>query len=322
MSVSVYTNLDEIPDDFGPSAVTIGKFDGLHLGHQHMIDRLLLVAESESLVPVVLTFDRNPLALLAPAECPSPLVSNEQKMELLDDSAVAATLMLEFSRDFSQRSAEEFVQDILVSTLHAKVVLVGDDFRFGQGGKGNVGLLEEWGDDLGFRVERLPSVEVTGRRVSSTWLRELLSEGRVRDADELLGRHPMLRGTVVRGAQRGRELGFPTANLSAGLEGFVPADGVYAAWAVVDRIAYPSAVSIGNNPTFDDVADRQVEAYLMAQDFSDMTLELYGKTLELGFVDRVRGMTKFDGMDSLVAGIAADVKRVREILRDDVMPRP
>ncbi|MEO6942012.1 MAG: bifunctional riboflavin kinase/FAD synthetase [Terrimesophilobacter sp.] len=315
--MEVYTRLEDIPSGFGPTAVTIGKFDGVHLAHQHMILRLLADARANSLVPTVLTFDRNPLSVLAPEACPLDLVSNAQKLELLERGGVAATVMLEFNRAFSENSPREFVERMLVAALRAKVVLVGEGFRFGHRGAGNDAMLEEFGREMGFRVDILPRVERDGRRVSSTWVRELLDAGDVRGAGEVLGRRPEIRGTVVRGAQRGRELGFPTANLAPGAEGFVPADGVYAAWAVVDGVKYRAAVSIGNNPTFEGVPDRQVEAHLLGQGSGTADLDIYGKSLELQFVERLRGMVAFDGLENLIAGITDDVARVRVMLSED-----
>lgn len=315
--MEVYSRLADVPADFGPSVVTIGKFDGVHRGHEFMIDRLLADALASSLVPTVLTFDRNPLSVLAPDACPSELVSNAQKLELLERAGVAATAMLEFTRSFSENSPREFVELMLVSALHAKIVLIGEDFRFGRRGAGNSEILRELGRELGFRVDILPRVEQDGRRVSSTWVRELLDAGDVRGAGKILGRDPSVRGTVVRGEQRGRELGFPTANLAPRPEGFIPADGVYAAWAVVNGARYPAAVSIGNNPTFVGVPERQVEAHLIGDDSGPIDIDLYGKALELHFVDRVRGMVAFDGPAALIDGIADDVERVRAMLSSD-----
>ncbi|MBB5634075.1 riboflavin kinase/FMN adenylyltransferase [Cryobacterium mesophilum] len=315
--MDVYTRLSDVPAEFGPSVVTIGKFDGVHRGHELMIDRLLTDARANSFVPTVLTFDRNPLSVLAPDACPPELVSNAQKLELLDRAGVEATVMLEFTRAFSENSPREFVELMLVQALHAKIVLIGEDFRFGRRGAGDSEVLRDLGGELGFRVDILPRVEHDGRRVSSTWVRELLDAGDVRGAETILGRRPSVRGTVVRGEQRGRELGFPTANLAPKPEGFVPADGVYAAWADVDGARYPAAVSIGNNPTFAGVPERQVEAHIMGHGRDAIELELYGKLLELQFVDRVRGMVAFDGPAALVDQIADDVEQVRSMLSSD-----
>ncbi len=318
--MKTFTTLREIPSNFGPSAVTVGKFDGIHIGHRRMIDRLLTEARQESLVPTVLTFDRNPLSVFAPAACPLSLVSNAQKLEILDQLGVEVTVMMTFDRALREQSARDFVTSALVEALHAKVVYVGPDFRYGLGGKGDVALMEELGRTHGFEVRHFSNVDSGNRRVSSTWVRELLAAGDVAAAGQLLGRFPTVRGTVVSGAQRGRTLGYPTANLSPESEGLIPADGVYAAWAVLDGVAYPAAVSIGNNPTFDGVAERQVEAHLLGQDFEPIDLDLYGSLLEVQFVDRVRGMVAFDNVDTLIAGIRSDVEFVRALLRRSVEP--
>lgn len=318
--MKIFTTLAELPAGFGPSAVTIGKFDGVHVGHHRMIDRLLVEARGAGLVPTVLTFDRNPLSVLAPGSCPPALISNNQKLELLARCGLTATVMLEFDRAFSEQSPEDFVAKVLVGALNAKLVYVGPDFRFGKGGKGDVALLEELGRRDGFEVRHVEVVEHDGRRVSSTWVRELLADGRVHEAGNLLGRPPSVRGTVVRGARRGRMLGFPTANLTPESEGLIPADGVYAAWATVDGNRYPAGVSIGNNPTFEGVPARQVEAHLLAPDFAEIDIDLYGRTIDLDFVDRIRGMEKFDGVDALIARITADVDDVRRILAAGSLP--
>lgn len=327
--MDVYSTLGEIPADFGPSAVTIGKFDGVHRGHLAIIEQLRSEAHALSLRPTVLTFDRNPLSVLRPDTCPLELVSNAQKLSLLATCGVEATVMLEFTRAFSEHSPREFVEGMLVNALHANVVLVGTDFRFGRHGDGDVTALTQLGEELGFNVVLLQNFELpsglglaaTGteelRRVSSTWVRELLMEGDVRGAAELLGRDHIVRAPVVRGAQRGRQLGFPTANLSSNAEGFIPADGVYAAWVKVDGHHYRAAVSVGNNPTFDGVAERQVEAHLLGGGDDSIDIDLYGNTIDVLFVDRLRGMLKFDDLDSLIAGISNDVALVRALLPDE-----
>jgi len=305
-----WSDAADVPGDFGPSAVTVGKFDGLHAGHRAVIDTLRAISEDRGLVPTVVTFDRNPLSLLRPELCPDPLVSNEQKVELLEDAGIGAVLMVTFDERLRDMTPIEFVQQILVEALHAAVVLVGRDFRFGAKGAGDVALLESLGREHGFEVVIIDDVTPDGsRRVSSTWVRELLAAGNVREAARLLGGAPTVRSVVVHGAHRGRELGYPTANLAPNLEGFAPGDGVYAAWLIVDGERYGAAVSIGNNPTFDGVPAKQVEAHAIDQDF-----DLYGKTVALEFVDRIRGMWKFDSVTELVEQIARDEEVAREML--------
>lgn len=306
-----FSSLDDVPTDFGPSAVTIGKFDGVHAGHRRVLAQLTAAAATEGLVSTVVTFDRHPLAVLNPAACPENLQSLDQKRAALEETGVDVTVAIEFTLEFSRLTPEEFVRLVLVDSLHAKLVIVGTDFRFGADGKGTVGQLEQFGRQFGFEVRMIESVRTDGERaVSSTWIRSLLAGGSIAEATDLLGRLPSVRAVVVRGEQRGKELGFPTANLSADLEGFIPADGVYAAYLTVDGVTMPAAVSIGNNPTFDGVAERQVEAFVLDRD----DLELYGKTVEVAFVELVRGMRKFDGIDELVAQIRNDVSIIREIL--------
>jgi riboflavin kinase/FMN adenylyltransferase len=308
--VLFFDSLAEVPKAFGPSAVTIGKFDGVHAGHRAVIARLEAVAAERGLITTVVTFDRHPLALLAPEKCPESLISNRQKVELLASAGVEATLMLAFDLAFSSQAPEKFVTDVLVDALHARVVFVGSDFRFGAKGAGDVSLLERLGREYDFEVSRIDEVTVGGtRRASSTWIRELLETGDVKTATELLERLPSIRSTVVHGEQRGRELGYPTANLSPDLEGLIPADGVYAAYATVGGARYPAAVSIGNNPTFVGVPQKQVEAHLL-----DQNLDLYGEPIEVQFVDYIRPMNKFSSVDALVEQMHHDEQSIRAVL--------
>ncbi|MCU1439886.1 MAG: bifunctional riboflavin kinase/FAD synthetase [Rhodoglobus sp.] len=312
----LFRALAEVPADLGRTAVTVGKFDGVHGGHRAVIERLRSEAARRDLLAVVVTFDRNPLSVIRPESCPDALVSNEQKLRLLERTGLDATLMLTFDRAMSEMPAAEFVESVLVGALRARVVLAGADFRFGSRGAGDVAMLQELGRANDFEVVVLDDVAPQGeRRVSSTWIRELLGEGRVREAADLLGSLPAIRSVVVHGEQRGRTLGYPTANLSPDLEGYVPADGVYAAWLSVDGERYPAAVSIGNNPTFEGVPEKQVEAHVL-----DENLDLYDHTVEIAFVDYIRGMRKFPGVDELVAQMRADEQRIRSVL--GVPPRP
>ena len=310
--MKVFKGLAGVPAGFGPSAVTIGKFDGVHQGHRAVIGRLRDIAEAEGLKAAVVTFDRNPLALLAPDKCPDALVSVRQKLELLATTGIDATLMLPFDRALASVPATEFVERVLVDTLAAKAVLVGRDFRYGARGAGDVDLLIDLGATFGFTVEVIDDVTPEGgRRVSSTWVRELLAAGDVRHATELLGHTPTVSGIVVHGAARGRELGFPTANLTPESEGLIPADGVYAGWLTDAGTRYPAAISVGDNPTFEGVAKKQVEAYVL-----DRELDLYDHVVDIEFVERIRGMVAFTNIPDLIDTIRSDVDRSREILAD------
>ncbi|WP_144719626.1 bifunctional riboflavin kinase/FAD synthetase [Agrococcus jejuensis] len=291
-----------------PSAVTIGKFDGVHLGHREILEDALRMARERDLTPVVVTFDRHPLATLRPELAPRLILSPTQQREALE-ALGCDVVTIPFDAETAAMDPTDFVERVLLDGLGARFVVVGSDFRYGKGGAGDPALLQRLAAARGVEVHVVDDVvDDQGARVSSTGIRTALQEGDVATASEQLGRHPRLRGTVVRGHQRGRELGFPTANLGPDIEGFVPTHGVYAAWATVDAGRFPAAVSIGDNPTFDGV-QTTVEAYLL-----DVDLDLYHRPIELELVDHVRGMWRFDGIEPLIAQMHADVERVREIL--------
>jgi riboflavin kinase/FMN adenylyltransferase len=310
----------EVPAGFGPSVVAIGKFDGVHAGHRAVIARARVDAAASGAKVVAVTFDRNPLSLLRPEAVPENLVGVTQKLALLERAGVDATLMLTFDEQLASLDAEEFVRHVLVDALGVRAVLVGRDFRFGRGGAGDAQLLQSMGERFGFVVDVVDDVRAidSDRRVSSTWIRELLDEGDVVAAGKLLGSAPSVWGEVVHGLKRGRELGYPTANLSSALEGYIPADGVYAGWLIDEGSAdglrpgtrYPAAISIGLNPTFGDVHVRQVEAYVL----DETNLNLYGHRVQVRFVERIRGMVAFEGVEKLAIQIADDVERVRRVL--------
>jgi len=310
----VFRDPSEVPDGFGPSAVAIGKFDGVHAGHRAVIQRLKEIAAQSGVRAVAVTFDRNPLAVLRPDRCPENVVTVERKLELLGELGLDATLLLTFDEELAARSAEDFVASILTGALHVSTVLVGRDFRFGRGGAGDPELLRELGPRYGFTVEVVDDVFLDGsdRRVSSTWIRELLMAGDVTAAARVLDRNVDVRGEVVHGLKRGRELGFPTANLSASVDSFVPADGVYAGWLVDHETGFRhrAAISVGTNPTFDDVLERQVEAHVIGE----TDLDLYGHDVTVEFVERLRGMVAFEGIEKLKAQMAADVTDAESVL--------
>ena len=319
----VFHDPSEVPAGFGPSVVAIGEFDGVHSGHRGVLDRARVDATTGGARVVAVTFDRNPLAVLRPDICPEDLIGVHQKVQLLAETGIDATLVLRFDAELAGLTAREFVQRVLVDALQVRTVMVGADFRFGRGGAGNPDVLRELGREWAFDVDVVDDVRAigAGRRVSSTWIREVLAEGDVETAAKLLGRPASVWGEVVHGLKRGRELGFPTANLAADLEGFVPADGVYAGWLIDEGssdglrsgVRYPAAISIGLNPHFDDVEVRQVEAYVL----DETDLDLYGHRVEVQFVRRIRGMAAFEGLDALVRQITDDVRRVRAALTYD-----
>ncbi len=313
----VFRDPSEVPPGFGPSVVAIGKFDGVHAGHRAVIRRLKEIAAESGIRAVAVTFDRNPLAVLRPDRCPENVVTVERKLELLSELELDATLLLTFDEELAARSAEDFVAGILTSALHVSTVLVGEDFRFGRGGAGDPDLLRQLGPKYGFTVEVVDDVFLDGsdRRVSSTWIRELLMAGDVTAAARVLDRNVDVRGEVVHGLKRGRELGFPTANLSASVDSFVPADGVYAGWLVDHEtgLRHRAAISVGTNPTFDDVLERQVEAHVIGE----TDLDLYGHDVTVEFVERLRGMVAFEGIEKLKSQMAADVTDAESVLSRD-----
>lgn len=292
------------------SAVAIGKFDGVHLGHQAILDRLREVAGEHGLESVVFTFRENPLSLLRPERCPLPLMSAVQREEMIGALGIDTCVIVPFDEALAAVAAEDYVRDILIGMLGAKHVIVGADFRFGHRGVGDVALLRKLGEQLGFTVEEVLSVvDQDLGRVSSTRVREAAAQGEVGLAARMLGRRLTVRGEVVHGDARGRELGFPTANLGGELEGYVPADGVYAGWATVPGAIRPAAISIGSNPTFTPEAQSRVEAFLL--DFSG---DVYGERIEVRFVHRIRGTYTFASVDELVERMHADVEETRRLL--------
>ncbi len=308
MTGIVVHGIENLPQDARPSAVTIGKFDGVHRGHRAVLEQLTAAAEGRR--TVVITFDRHPAAVLHPESAPETLLSVAQKTEALIDAGVDLVVVLPFTPAFAALTADEFVDQVLARGLHAERVLVGSDFRYGAGGAGTVESLRAAGERAGFAVALVDDVcELDGTRVSSTGIRTLLETGRLDEATEALGRPHRIRSLVVPGHQRGRELGYPTANLARDAEGCIPADGVYACWLHVEGARYGAAVSIGNNPTFGDVPEKTVEAHAI-----DVHLDLYGKTVELEFVAYIRPMHKFESADALAAQMGRDELRIREIL--------
>ncbi len=309
-----YTSLEQVPANHPASVVAVGKFDGIHVGHQAMLRQLIDRSRALGCRAVVLTFPRHPLHLLDPAACPESLMSTEQRLEALAQLGVDAVVMVPFDHTFAALSPEAFCTDVLRDRVAVREVLVGEDFRYGSGGGGNVETLAMSGTALGFTVHVVgdvvfPQAGEQLRKVSSSMIRGLLEVGDVAAAARALGQEHRVRGEVVHGAKRGRELGFPTANLPEVPAGFVPADGVYAAWLHWGERRFPAAVSIGTNPTFHDVTRRQIEAHVI-----DHTLDLYGQVVEVAFVERLRGMVAYTTLPALIEQMHADVQRCRVVL--------
>jgi riboflavin kinase/FMN adenylyltransferase len=309
--VRIWWDLAEVADDLGDTVVTVGNFDGVHRGHRAVISRARSLADRHGQQLVAVTFDPHPMAVLRPEHAPSMLTTLDTRAGLLAAAGVDDVLVLRFSRDVAAWSPTEFVDRVLVDALHARAVVVGANFRFGARAAGDVTTLRDAGDSRGFVAV---GVELDGgpQVWSSTYVRTCLREGDVAGAAEALGRPFTVRGTVVEGEHRGRELGYPTANVPLAPGMAAPADGVYA--GRLTRLDtgenHPAAISVGTNPTFAGDRARRVEAYVLDRD----DLELYGVQVEVGFVERLRGMVRFDGVDELVATMADDVRRTREVL--------
>ncbi|MDN5743828.1 MAG: bifunctional riboflavin kinase/FAD synthetase [Nocardioidaceae bacterium] len=313
--MQVWRTLSDVPTDLGRCAVTIGNFDGMHLGHQHVVGRTHEVAVAVGADAVVaVTFDPHPMAVLRPEHAPPTLTTTEERLRLLGQAGVDGVWLLPFSREIASWTPTEFVERVLVTSLHAKAVVVGGNFRFGNRAAGDCNLLRAEGNKHDFVLEE---VDLDGgpQVWSSTYVRTCLAAGDVAGAAEALGRPFTVRGTVVEGDKRGRGLGYPTANVPMREGAAAPAEGVYAGRVrVLDGpdagSIYPAAVSVGANPTFAGERMSRVESYVL--DRTD--LELYGREIEVGFEERLRPMLRFDSVEALLAAMADDVERSRAIL--------
>ncbi|KRV51041.1 bifunctional riboflavin kinase/FMN adenylyltransferase [Wenjunlia vitaminophila] len=308
-----WRGLADVPEDWGRSVVTIGSYDGVHRGHQLIIGRTVELAGELGVPSVVVTFDPHPSEVVRPGSHPPLLAPHHRRAELLGELGVDAVLILPFTMEFSKLSPDEFVRQVLVDGLHARAVVEGRNFRFGHRAAGDVELLAELGATYDYEVE-IVELNVRGGAgdgtpFSSTLTRTLVAEGDMEGAAEVLGRPHRVEGVVVRGDQRGRELGFPTANVDPLPHSAIPVDGVYAGWLVAAGERMPAAISVGTKPTFDG-RSRTVEAYAIDR----VGLELYGTHAAVEFLTFLRGQEKFTSIDDLVEQVAADIKRCRELL--------
>ncbi|MBO1267405.1 bifunctional riboflavin kinase/FAD synthetase [Arthrobacter cavernae] len=323
--VHIWNDPTEVPEDFGPTVVTIGNFDGVHRGHQQVLSQLAATARQSNARSVAVTFDPHPAQLHRPESAPELIMGLQDKLDALAATGLDAVLVMKYTLDLAAMTPEEFVGDILVGSLHSAHVVVGHDLRFGAGNAGDVGTMQELGGKLGFTVQVVHEFGAEGfpvhddggidRRCSSTWVREALSEGDVVTAAAVLGRPHSMRGEVVHGAARGRLLGFPTANLSHDATGYVPADGIYAGWLVDEAgTRWPAAISVGSNPTFDGVS-RQVEAHVIDRPEEAVeAFDLYGQLIVVEFTARLRGMVAYRGPEALAEQIGLDVVQARKLL--------
>ena len=315
--MEVLRDVEACRQDGAGSVVTIGAYDGVHLGHRAVIAEVRHRAAAAGLRSAVITFDRHPASVVRPESAPRLLTDLEQKLELLAATGLDRCLVISFDEARSKEPAEEFVREVLVECLAARVVIVGEDFHFGHQRRGNVELLRTMGDDHGFEVAGLPLVDADGaaagdaEKASSTAIRHALVSGDLDRANALLGRPHEVRGVVAHGDARGHELGFPTANVSVPGDILLPADGIYAGWyARPDGAVHPAAISLGRRPTFYEEAHASLlEAHLL-----DFDGDLYGEPARVQFVARLRGELKFDDVGALVDQIRRDCEAARALL--------
>ncbi len=305
-----WRGITETPPRWGRSAVTIGVFDGVHRGHQHIIGRAVDSARRLDASSVVVTFDPHPAEVVRPGSQPLRLSTLDRRAELISQLGVDGLCVQPFTKDFSRLSPEAFVHDLLVDRLHTAHVVVGENFRFGHKAAGDVALLEKLGQTFGFTTEPVALSGSQSMVYSSTYVRSCVDAGDVASAAQALGRPHRVSGTVVHGADRGgSRLGFPTANLSHDPYAAVPADGVYAGWfSCQGGPSHMAAISVGTNPTFAGT-ERSVEAYVL--DFSD---DVYDREVNLDFVARVREQRTYDAIEPLIEQMHADVAQTRKLL--------
>jgi riboflavin kinase/FMN adenylyltransferase len=291
------------------SVVVIGVFDGVHKGHQLLLNRAKEIADGRSII--ALTFDPHPTTVFAPDKAPTMLTTLADRVELLKIHNADQVAVMKFNEKFAAMSPDDFVETVLVNQLHASTVIVGKNFTYGHKAAGNVETLIASGQAHNFTVD-VQELKADTEVISSSRIRALVIEGKVEKARELLSRPHRLDGVVVHGEKRGREIGYPTANLGK-IEGqTIPADGVYAGWLTVGINFWPAAISIGTNPTFEGIRTRQIEAYALDQE----GLDLYGKNAKVIFGWRLRETIKFDGLDPLLVQMKKDCDQARELTQN------
>jgi riboflavin kinase / FMN adenylyltransferase len=306
--MQIFRHLSDPALQLNQSVLTLGNFDGIHLGHQALIRGAVGDAKRLGRCSIVLTFEPHPLMVLAPERAPKMLLTHKDKMQLFQAFGVDIVVVQHFDAAFAAIGAEEFVRHILVDRLRATRLWVGKDLRFGQGRAGDVKDLTRWGKDLDFSVAVVEPILIDGVRVSSSRIRQMIGECRLDDVKKMLGRYHFLSGRVIGGQKRGRGLGFPTANLSTRTE-VMPPDGIYATFLHRGDRSLPSVSSIGTNPTF-GAGPRTVECFIMNFDES-----IYGEAVRLSLVQRIRDEKKFSSADALIAQIRDDVGRAENIFR-------
>ncbi|MFQ5586440.1 MAG: bifunctional riboflavin kinase/FAD synthetase [Thermodesulfobacteriota bacterium] len=290
-----------------PTVLTLGNFDGVHLGHQRILQRVVQRAEQLNLPSVVYTFDPHPLKVVAPHKSPPLITTGSDKARLIASFGISRLVLAQFTREFAAQHPTEFVEDVLMNQLKVREVWVGHDYTFGRGKRGTVEYLKELGRGFGFAVHVVPAQKKNGTIVSSSLVRRYIQGGNVRDAAQLLGRHYTITGTVVEGDRRGREIGFPTANIASDGE-LMPKDGVYAAYVNLGRKRRPGVANIGLAPTFGR------EHPVLEVHIIDFKRPIYGREVRIEFVERLRGERSFNDVGGLVRQITRDIEKAREAL--------
>ncbi|MBL8181121.1 MAG: bifunctional riboflavin kinase/FAD synthetase [Blastocatellia bacterium] len=288
-----------------PTVLTLGVFDGLHIGHQRIMQTVVDRAKSVNAVPTAITFDPHPRAVLHPETAPPLLQTLDQRLANLEHLGIEQTIVIAFDADFAAQPAEIFLREVIAERLQAREVYLGEGFAFGRGRGGNIALLRSMANELGFVADEVEEVTLRGRRVSSSAIRGLLREGRTNLARRMLGRPYGVEGVIIRGDRRGHTIGFPTANLKP-QNRVIPKFGVYATATLIDGVWKKSITNIGVRPTFESESDPSIETYVF-----DFDGDLYGDVLRVRFLHRIRDERKFNGIDELKAQIQRDTETAR-----------
>ncbi len=308
--MNIVRDLKELEKFEAPRLVTIGNFDGVHIGHQKLIGKTVSEARERGVPSLLMTFHPHPRKVFARSGI-KLITTTEQKLSLIEKLGIDIALVINFTEDFYELSGEEFVEQILVPHVKPVKINIGYDFRFGKAGSGDFHLLDRMGEKYGFEVEELPPVTVEGEIVSSSSIRKYILNGNVRKAAKLLGRYHFIEGEIVAGRGRGRTLGIPTANLKT-INELIPLKGVYATFFEHNGVKLPSVTNVGYNPTFENRNDVSIETYIFY-----FNGDLYGERVTLHFVERIRDEKKFSSPEELIETIRNDIRRAREILEDE-----
>jgi riboflavin kinase/FMN adenylyltransferase len=306
--MQVFSNEDKNIPELPSLCLTLGIFDGLHLGHQRILRRVIERAERINGTSCVVTFDPHPREILSPDTAPDLLTSTKKKVELIEALGVDAVCLIRFTPEFAKVEARPFVRDFLIETLHTKVIVEGYDWRFGKGREGDVDLLREMGKENGYEVEQLDGLTIGEDIVSSTLIRGLVLKGGLDRAAECLGRKYSITGDIVEGSHLGREIGFPTANIEPHHEA-IPPNGIYAVWVDVAGMRKAGTLNIGVRPTVTEEKKRTIEVHIM-----DFYQDIYNEEIEITFVERLRDEQKFSSLEALTDQIKKDVEKARKVL--------